>query len=137
MSCQISLNQILTPKNVLKCAEEKLLAFGGTPFGKDSELDALIQNLAKPIIERSSGKTPEDFYKSNVTVLTPHNQIKSKALGFARRILRENCETIQAFSKGQSDSEVLEKVALVITDTIADLTRDYFVQLYDIRSKQS
>ena len=131
-----SLATILCPENVLKRADEKLLQCGGRPFGKEKELETLIQNIAQPVITKAAEKTPSDFYNKNVTVRTPEYQILGKAKAFTRGILQEQGTIYSNFAQGE-DKEVLELVAEVICSTMINLCGEYFCQTFEEEQKQS
>ncbi len=131
MTCQGGLGPILKPENVLKHAEEKLIPQGGQPFGKEKELEILIQDLSSVVIKQSAGKTPEDFYSRNIRVQTPQRQIKTNATNFARKILRSKSERINEFCESSKDSDTLSDISDIVVSTIASLAAEYFLQLYD------
>ena len=114
-----------------------LIPFGGRPFGKEKDLEDLIQELTKSIIETADQIKSSELYKKDVTVSSPEYQIRGKAKAFARINLRERSDKIRKFSAGQIDRETLEEISEVICITIGVLCADYFIQRYTDEISQS
>ena len=125
-----TLKTMLRPENVLMKSDEMLIPFGGRPFGKEKDLENLIQELTKPIIERADRIKSTELYKKDVTISSPEYQIRGKAKAFARIILDEKSVEISNFSEGHIDREALEDISEVICTIIGVLCADYFVQRY-------
>ena len=121
---------MLRPENVLMKSDEMLIPFGGRPFGKEKDLENLIQEITQPVIEKARQKKTSEFYNQDVTVNSPEHQIHGKAKAFTRKILQEQSVKIRDFSAGQVDKEALEQVSDIICSTIAILCADYFSQQY-------
>jgi hypothetical protein len=128
---------MLRPENVLMKADDMLLPLGRIPLGKEKDVESLIQELTKPVIEKACQKKPSDFYKQDVTVNSPEYQIRGKVKAFTRNILQEQSAKIRDFSAGQVDEEILEQVSEIICSTIAILCADYFSQQYTDESSKS
>ena len=120
-----TLKTLLQPEKVLKKADEWLIPYGGRPNGREKDLEALIENISIPVIETLDKKSPSDFYKKNVIILTPEEQIQTKTVSLVRKIFRDHDDLIQSFCENDVDADHLLNIVHIVCSSMAIICGDY------------